>query len=477
MTFPKVQLMSAPSTSATVLYDFNAPMVGGGDVRILHNSGFDLGSSALEGEPDGIEVEYGLRVVAFTQQINGTRSNAMARQSAMARALMLRPEGWLLIQLSADRDPVWFHVYRPDLSAPSFDNVTDSDQPDSWNIPVQLPAEALAYGARVTHGAVTVNNDPAAGSNPCSFTLTSIVGDAPAPCRVEINPNAAAAMPGYRWMLAHAALDAAYTPVLWPVGTGDGFTAGTDTGAGVADALYTGGSYRAVTFATATMATRLSGSAPVTPTRGRYKVLVRIARSDTDSTFSMRFGQSVGVANIYGDIVRMDRAASTGSGHATWVDLGQFNFPRGSGQVPDDYSVTVSAPSIALQMARDSGSGSGRIDAFMLVPADIQGQYRSSVMFSEFTRIGIDSGSGTGIWDGDAETYWQLSQFGTLNTPMPVNMGGYPKLVPGATNVMHILQQVNGARPFFSEDAADVIAATSSVVVSYYPRYQWLGDG
>lgn len=472
--YPIVMFMSAPDVAATVRFDCN---VRSSTDRVHVLPDFDPGVPQLEGEPDGVSVEYGLRTLSFTLRIEGPKATALATQSALAREL-LRTENWLYVQLSDDVAPVWFRLYRAEPGALSFAEVYDIDSlHDVWDISMSLPAASFAYGERVTLGAVTVNNNPAHVTNPCSYTLATVLGDAPTPCRIQINPSNAAAMAGFRWMIAHAALDAAYTAVFWQVGASDGWTAGTDTGASAADVDYSNGSYRAVTFATPTMATRLSGSAPSTPTRGRYKVLVRIARSDTTSKFSMRFGQNVGAAYIYGDTVVMDRASSTATEHATWVDLGDFTFPRGVGQVPDSLTATVPTPSVSLQMARDSGSGSAYIDCFALIPVDIKGQTQSSVLFSEFTRVGIDTSGGLGVWDGDEEAFWAFNSSAGLFTPMPEIRGGYPQLVPGATNKLHVLQQVMGGKPFFNEDASDDISVSASLVVSYYPRWLWIGEG
>lgn len=476
MAYPLVKF-TASAAAATVRLDFNVDS--GGMKTYPDADNFDLGTVEFDGEPDAIGVEYALRNITFDLVIEGTHAQALAQQAAVARELM-RAENWLMYQQDASSDPVWFRTFRASPGSLSLDRVDNERTLNTWVIGITLHAEPFAYGERVSLSSVTVNNNPASGTNPCSWTTATILGDAPAPARVQVNPSNSGAMPGYRWMVSHAALSAAYTPVFWQIGASDGWTAGTGTGASTANAAYSGGSYRPVTGSLGLMASRLSGNAPTTPTRGRYKVLVRVARSDAVTEWALAFGQNVGGTYVYGDTVAFpgDNVGTTEM--ASWVDLGDFTFPRGAGQVPDGLVATPSTPNISLQAQATVGSASGeqlRLDCFMLVPLDITGQVGSSTLFSEFTRVGIDSSGGLGVWDGDEEAFWAFNSSSGLFTPMPKNEGGYPVLVPGATNVFHLLQQANGNEPLFGEDATDSISVSTAVVVSYHPRWLYVGAG
>lgn len=474
MAYPLVKFTATPAAAASVRFDFN---VDSGTMKTYPDAdAFDLGGVQLEGDPDALSVEYGLRTITFDLVVEGTHAQALAQQAAVAREL-LRAENWLMYQQDASSNPVWFKTFRAEPGSLSFERVDNARTRNTWVIGVTLHAEPFAYGERVTLGAVTVNNNPASGTNPCSWTTATILGDAPAPCRVQVNPSNSGAMPGYRWMISHAALGAAYTPVFWQIGGSDGWTAGTGTSASTADAAFSGGSYRAVNASFTSMFTRISGNAPSTPTRGRYKVLLRFARTDTSAVWEFAFGQNVGANYIMGDTVTSSDSNQTSS-WATWVDLGEFSFPRGVGQVPDDMAATPITPNIALQARQVFGSGTEiRLDCIALIPVDIAGQVQGSTMFTEFTRTGIDSSGGLGVWDSDEEAFWAFNSSSGLYTPMPAIEGGFPTLVPGATNVFHLLQQVNGNDPFFGEDATDSISVSTSVVLSYHPRWLYIGAG
>lgn len=651
--YPQIKFMASPSATAAVRYDSNIPITSG-SASVLHE-GFDLGAPALEGDPDGIGVEYGLRTIHFTQRIEGTQPNALAKQSALAREL-LRQDNWLMVKIAADRDPVWFHTYRADPGSLSFENANDDPaRRDLWDIVVECRAEPFAYGERVVLSAQTILNDAGAGQNlvpnpsfevdvagwggsnatlaktgaasfvggsSMSLTATSaatmsastaggvgpipiggnqpvvasarfranttgrsvsvavqwydvagasisavtaasgtdvsgswtavsgaltspsnaayarmilsvispaisevhyvdgvmldpqtgtapygdgsstgwnwtgtahasasyanaarivlptILGDAPSPLRLQVDPSFTNAGDGYRFMFSLHAAATEPLPVVWQVGGTDGFTAGTDTAASSADATMSGGTRRVVSFATdASMVTRISGQVPNALPLGTYKILVRVARSDTNSTFAVRLGQFVGLIYFYGDTVTMDRATSTGAGHATWLDLGEFTHPRGH-VTPDGVTGAGFAPTISLQAQRISGSGSLYLDAFLAVPIEVPDTVESRTLFSEFPTIGIGNSTGYGVFDGDSELVYGYNSIGFAESGFTAELNGsFPRAVPGASNVLHFLQQVNAAKPFFGNDTADSIAFTTSIIASYYPRWLWIGDG
>lgn len=474
-TYPLVKFMSGPAAAATVRYDFNAPITSGRK-HVLHTD-WDIGFPQLEGEPDDVAVEYGNRTVSFTQRVEGTRANAMVALSALARELQ-RTDNWLYFRIASDRDPVWFHTFRPTETGISFENVDMDDGPDAWDITVTMEAEPFAYGERVALSNITIDNNPSSGSNPIVATLPAITGDAPAPLRIQVNPTNSTETDGYRFMLSmHSGESAPSVPIVWQIGASDGWTAGTDTGASVANAAYSGGSYRACTFATNTMITRLSGVAPASLPMGTYKVLLRVARSDTSSTFAVRFGQSVSFSYFYNDTVVMDRAASTASGHATYLDLGQMTHPRNYAN-PADNPGAAYAPDVAIQAQRLSGSGSLHFDAIVLIPIKVAGTVETRTIFAEFPVNGISTGAGFGVFDGELEALWGITSVaGATGYKDLETTGQFPRAIPGAVNILHLLQQVNGAKPFFGQDTSDDITVDTVVTISYHPRWLWIGDG
>lgn len=473
MAYPLIQFVSDASTSATLRYDFHAKNASY-ETRPLGGDGLDLGTPSFTGDPDSAGAEYGYRRLSLTQRIVGTKTEAMSRMTTLAREL-LRAQNWLKVQVDATAPVRYFKTYRTEPGSLSLEHIETAG---AWDIVVPLVADPFAYGARETLSPITINNDPVAGTNPCRAVLPTILGDAPAPLRILMNPGNATGLYGFRHMFAvHATTDSPAGPVTWAVGGTDGWTAGTDTAASSADATMSGGNRRVVSFATvATMATRISGSAPAALPAGKYKVLVRVARSDLDSTFGLRFGQNVAFSYRYGETVAFDRAASTAVGHAAWVDLGDFQHPYGH-LVPAGQEGGAATPDVSLQAERRTGTGSLYLDAFLLVPLETTTTIQNRLLFSEQNLGAIDSGAATGTWDGDWEGAWSFNQFGVANSDFVAELQGqFPAVVPGATNTLHMLQQVNGRRPFFGQDNPDIITGTSVLTLSYYPRYLYLGN-
>lgn len=473
--WPAVEFMASPAAAAATRYSFNSS---DGSAYVLGDNTLDLGDPELEGNPDGIDVDYGLRTLTFTHRIYGTKVAALAKQSLVARELQ-RNDNWLMVQVSVDTDPVWFHTYKAGAVL-SFEHVQDRDAGrDAWDVRLTLPAEAFAYGERVVLSTATITNDPSSGTNKMSLTLPAVIGDAPAPLRIRIDPSNANFMDGFRFGFSVlAALDVPTVPIVWQVGGTDGWTIGTDTSASTADAAMSGGTRRRVSFATDNnLTTRLNGNAPAALAAGTYKVFVRVARSDTASTFALRFGQGLVFSYWFNDTVLFAREASSTSNHATWVDLGEMTHPRRH-QAPDGQYGIAGIPDIALQAQRLTGAGSLDIDAFMLVPLDVEGAIESRTMFVEFPVSGPASGSSVFTYfDGDLEFIWGFNSAGTAHPLTPEIEGSFPRVIPGAEHIFHLFQQVNARRPFLLADTPDVITFTCGVELSYQPRWRWVGAG
>lgn len=472
MTYPDVRFVANSNDAAATLFDFND--VEASPPRQVDADDFSFGAPSVEGDVDAIDPMYGDRQIEFSMSIQGTKPEVAAVLSALARRLLAGPT-WLRYQQHEASDILFFRVLRAQPGAVSMDRVwtVDADNREWWTVGLSLPCEPFARGEWVTHPVQTVNNDPAHATNPCNIVLPAIQGDAPVPLRITVNPSSSSEMPGYRWMLALHGGDTSRRPVVWQIGAGDGWTAGADTGASVTASGYSGGSYRQVSFATnAALATRLSGPAPTALVPGRYKVLVRTDRTDSSSVFSLQFstfGQGSRSAVVTA------RKATTAASHATWVDLGDFALPPFSPPKGEDPGTSF-APIITLEVGRVSGSGSLRLDAFMLVPLETANTASSSVLFTEMPVFGIEPGAGLGVWDGDLDAFWGYNASGLSAAIETRKEGVFPKATPGVQNVLTVLQQVNALRPFFGEDASDSIAASSVVTVAYQPLFLYLGD-
>jgi len=464
-----LSFVAAPTETAAVRLDLSRP----GEVYV-RNDGFTIGKPRFDGEPGSTGVDYGYRSLNLEVTVRGTEPAARVVLQAIAREV-LRPRNWLRFQVASGAAPVWFRTYATEPADLSFENAGDG----IWRITVPLVAEAFAYGERVTLPSVTVSNDPAAASNPCSHLLPAIKGDAPAPLRLAVDFSAT--LNQSEIMIAASPVPAGYTaPIVWQIGNGDGLTAGADTAAPNNNVEWSGGSHRTVSFATTPgMATRLSGTAPGPVPLGRYRVLVRVGRNDNASSFALRFGYSGLSEDTAGSptvtVVRGTDAA--GQIFKTWVPLGVFSFPKNQ----NDLAVGDASsyrPQWLLQAQRLSGTGSLVLDAVLLVPVDLRDSEPGTMLFSYFPGFGPQHDD-VAHWDSDLEAFARVTAFGNVDTGIqPWPRGKYPLVHPGVANLLHLLQQTHTARPFFGDLAnADNIANSALVTPSYHPRYLHLrGD-
>lgn len=458
MTFPEVQLVDAPTSGATVLFDFNDTTLAAS--REVEADGFTLGAPELDGDVDAVDPLYGPRVVGFTWRLRGTKATALAAQSALARRVMAGPS-WLRVRLHATATVKFFRAYRMQPGELSFDDLysTSTISRDKWAIEVAIPCEGIGYSERVTQVAQTVNNNPAHATNPCRIILPPISGDAPTRLRLGITPSFDSA--GYRYMTSLLSSPAAQSPTLLQVGTGDSFTAGVNTGSGSTDASYSGGSFRSTSFSTATMQVRLSTTVSLIP--GRYRVLARVAPEV--ETFVGRF--QVATTTTAGPPMTSNLPPFGTSYFPRWVDLGTLSPVRNG----DPSSLAPVSTALTIAAERTAGTGALRWDAILLVPLHNSLERSSQAMFSAFTNTAIAgiSGSNAGTWDGDAEAFY------AADSSVAADMAGaFHTVTPGNAHVLTLLTNVDPARS--AATPQDSISTTASVVVSYHPRWLWLGD-
>lgn len=471
MTYPLVQFVDAPTPTATVLFDFNDKTAT--VRRYTKRESFSVGAPDLDGDVDSVDPRYLPRTVAFTLMIDGPKSAALTVQSQLARRITAGP-GWLRFQMSASSKVVYFRTYRAQPGDLSFDNASADTGSDIWELAITLPAESFARGERVTLSTVTINNDPAAGTNPCSVALASIVGDAPAPLRLAVVPSNRSTVNGRRWLFAAHAGATSRAPIFWQIGTGDGWT-GFSVAAPVSSASYSGGSYRPTSFSGTPGAASgfFNGNTPTTPTPGRYKVMIRAARSDLASTFTVQFQQS-GALSVTGVAAAFDRASSGAVEHATWLDLGDFTFPPAT---PDgiDTAVTAFDPfPVAVNIKRLTGGGQLFLDVIALIPISTPDTVESRFMYADAPTAATTSDTALDIYDGDLEVYWKANGSTLAQSAGATIQGAFPRVTPGAANTLTVLQQV--AQRSTGGDNSDAIAATTSVTPSYLPRYLYVGD-
>jgi len=457
MSWPRLALVATPDVGAAVLYEFNLSR----NVKVAHQ-GFDLGAPEWHGEPgvSGGILDY--RTISFTHWVDGGDAAAVTELATLGQ-LLTADYGWLLIQQRAAAAPTWLKVWRSSPGGLSWDDVrVDSAVQGRYGITLSFTAESLLVGESVTlANAVTVNNDPAAGTNPNRIVLSTVLGDAPAPALVTVTPNTI--QDGALRLLAITPGSA--LPPVWQVGTSDGWSV-VNFAAATADADWSAGSYRQSTASPASVSTTKT----VQP--GRYMVYVR-AGAPVGATGVWEFYFDGPLVNLRVKSEPFEVINTTTDG-AHWHPVGVVTIPQGS-ILPDD--VLVSEPTITVSVAvgatRLSGTGNVNFDAIALLPMSKDVTSLRWMIATETSVITADT------VDAERELIYSRDTSTSVLLSRPaLAKGGFPVLLPGS-NVLHLYGALAGAS---AEGVAmgtavpnrrDLITTTHTVTVTYRPRWLW----
>lgn len=339
------------------------------------------------------------------------------------------------------------------------------------SINLSIIAEPFAYGPRVevTGSPFTVSNNPAAATNPCRFDLASILGDVETPLLLVATSTGASGTPsGLVSKRVHISTRRRGTPGNYSnVIQGEDCAQGTGAVVTV-DAAMSNGSKSRIGFGTPGMTLRLSDTFPGNGTsnveaRGEYRVYGRMAKSIAGDTISVQLGYGAAAGSaILNDAVTLP----AGAAGPYWVDLGKVPVPQWADPVTIGFSgvpTKVLLAFLGLYAARTAGSGSLDVDCLYFMPAD------------ELTVI-ADFPADAAVYAVDATTDAGGSIYSTPTTldeilttatpPAIVGGGGFPELIPGITNRIHLLRQVDPA------GAVDAIGDTTTVRAYYWPRWR-----
>jgi hypothetical protein len=378
-----------------------------------------------------------------------TQMQLLARElDRVSNILMVDPDG---------SNPVFFRTMRGGDYNPQL--ITDG----RYTISVQVPAEPFGYGLRESISPVTVNNDPAAGSNGMFFDVTSVKGDTETPLFLSV-PTASVALSGRR--ISAVALRRQGTPANLPFSIqAESMTLGADTTVQANDAVMSGAgsNYVRCTFATtATMATRVSATHPAAAgvdVRGTYRVYVRVRKSVGADPVTMQLQINLDGATVTNATVTVPAVAT----NRYWVDLGLVQYPLGSDPNTDGYTNTalsVRGQELRIQAARTSGTTNLDIDAVILVPAD---DLFMLIKWSEF------SGPTSFIVDSGDEAVYAVGASGEVRgTQMAEVVGGFPRVSPSVTNRVFFVLDVGATA------GGDDKTSTVAVTPYYWPRYLYV---
>jgi len=393
---------------------------------------------------------YGNRMLTLHLDLDGLTDDAIATQLQLVAREINRPSNVLRYKPGTSQ-AVHFRTLRSDFNDLTWDG-------DVKRATALVLAEPFAYGTKQALSLVTVNNDPAAVSNGMFFDVSAPLGDVETPLFMSV-AQAGVTVSGRR--TSAIAVRRRGTPSALPfVVQAEAMTMGTDTTVQANDAVMSGAgsNYVRCTFATSTMATRVSTTHPSSASedaRGTYRVYVRYRKSVSGDSITMRL-----TANLDGVTVSGDTYTLPSGTNRKWQDLGLVQYPMGPDPVVDGYSGTalsVRGVELRIEAARPAGSGNLDIDAVILVPADDR---FALIKWSEF------SGPTAFIVDPAKPQVYAVGASGEVRTTQFAELTGLlPYISPGVTNRVYFVLDVG------TTNVTDTKTNTVDITPYYWPRY------
>lgn len=449
-----LQFVDSIAANPTVRLDLN-----GGAVS-LQAEGTDFGFPDLERAvvstllADGGSVPasaYGLRTLTLRLLVSDTDANAVATQMQSLFRELERAKNILKYQPHTS-SPVFFKTLR---SGPESAQIITSGSQQV--VVVQILAEPFALGLLETLSQVTVNNDPAS-ANGRYWDITGIKGDVETPPLLQF--SSADVLTKQSALAIRRRGTPSNAPFLLQA---ESMTMGTDTTTQANSATYSGSSnnYTSTTFATnSAMAERLFlnpfPAAASVDNRGTYRVFARCTLSTT-GTCSLRMKYGGTSSLVTGGTV------TTSAVTVRMLDLGLMSIPVTQDPVYNDAGVEISARGLyfALEASRSSGSANLFIDLVLFVPADDR--------LALIQWISNTSGTATkqNAQVSSGSIYPTEASGAILSGTSSWYAGRLPELSPGVTNRLYFLHQVDPT-------IADTITGSTTVDVSYHPRYLYV---
>lgn len=423
---------------------------------------------------------YGERIVTLELDLRKTTQDLAATELQKLFRLLDQGRGlFLQYQPQGATKPVFFVLQRADVS----DLLDVPAQAAMRGLTVELPAEPFALGLKESLGPFTINNNPAAGSNPCYAALPTIIGDVPAPLVLWDNPSGGSTYTS-RLVAVHASSTAAtvtgVTTLVQAESMTPGGIDGTTNPGGGPDAAMSGtgtNNYLRTSFTNASLTQRAVSGNIAQNAGGTYRILAAIRRSDATSAINVQAftAPALGGSPYYGE-----KVATPASANRCLVDLGLFAWPAVE---PAGESSTLSSTNLQIVLMAERTSGGGTLDWDCLIFVPAGGQYQSlTTMLLAGTYDNLASGTQRMVLDGVNDQAWCTNATtDPTTTSLPragvAATGGFPMVVPGATNRLYVLSWAGGwgtpgaASPLGGSGTAQGVATTTTVTGVYWPRY------
>jgi hypothetical protein len=397
---------------------------------------------------------YGNRELELVLELRSATDDAASTQLQLLQRELDRPTNLLQYTPDGVTNTVFFRTFRTSPESVRFD----------WTrkqATVIILAEPFALGLREDLSPITVNNNPAAGSNGLFADLTGIKGDFATPLFIEYaDGGGGLTRSGFAVGVRTGA-----SPYPNRFYQAESMNQHTDTTTG-ADAAMSGGSRSRCTFATQTALThRLSGGVPslTVPAGaenwGVYRVFARVAQTVAGDVINMAVKIDGGDYNKPIQIKSQTQAQL--------VDLGVVDATAGltttGGFAVAEYRIEAqNALMIAAQ--RVSGSGSLDIDYLVFVPAD--------ECFGAWTAFGDAALAGyLAVIDGPNDAAYIAT---TLSGGAPGRVRGagvaitgrLPVVRPGDNRLVIVESTKGGTAP-----TTNSLTTSISMTIRYWPRY------
>lgn len=462
-----IQFVNSIASSPTVRDDLNS--VAGG--LLVSVDGLDLSPPPLRRTVistmmrDGEDIPasaYGNRTLKIPLKLQGasTTSTDVAATTLqnLARELA-RPTNILKVQLDGATSPVFFRTYAaPDYTFSMLRLLLTSNT----EVELNIPAEPFAYGLKETISAVTVNDDPAAGSNGMFWDITGIKGDVETPLVLTLpTGNLYDSGDPISVVAVRRRGTVANVPFVLQA---EAMTLATDTTLPGNDTAMSGSgsNYARTSFGTNTSMVRrvyLDTFPTVSNAdiRGRYRVFMLGRRSSASGVINVQLGHT---ASSSPSLVQNDKVATDTVTARCHLDLGLISFPSGLDPVHDGYSnneKVIKGRYIEVRAERTSGSSTLDIDYLLFVPAD------DSLALIDWGDAMFTNDEF--VVDGTHDMVFTQDNTGALYSSRPAAVaGGFPMASPGVTNrIFWIRRTGRGATATKTE--------TTAITVTYWPRY------
>lgn len=459
------QFVDSVSGSAGLRLDLHSEAGG----LLVAGEGYDLSPPPLRRVVDSSMLEHGDRIPAaafgnrtirlplqFKQTSN---DNTADKLQLLARELARTPGN--VLKMAVGSNAMYFRTLPSPDAAWEMKNRLER----YGKAVCEIQAEPFGYGVKETIGAVTVNNDPAAGSNGMFLDVSSVKGDVETPLYLVVPSGIIATGRRQSAIAVRRRGTVANVPFVLQA---EAMTQGTDTSIQANNASFSGGgsNFSRTTFSTASgITTRLSlGTFPASASvdaRGTYRVFVRFRQNTSGDTIQLQlqWGATGGSGAVWGN----GRVTPTnGNTNLKWVDLGLMQIPAGADPMEDGISGTALSHAgqyVEVRAARTAGSGSIDLDALLFVPADDRFM---------LTKWPASSGPTDFVVDGRTSAVYPRGASGEVRTPSEFVevAGGGLDISPGVTNRVYFVRDVGT-----TSSAGDAISGTTSISGFYWPRY------